>query len=78
MNTGRYLRIGYLGVFRRCEMRAGFILISLPYCFLEQTNGIIIIIIIIIIILLDLLAKFRPRTINKLSEGNSDARGSGG
>ena len=36
---------------------------------------IIIIIIIIIIILLDLLAKFRPRTINKLSEGDSDAKG---
>ena len=31
------------------------------------------IIIIIIIILLDLLARFRPRTINKLSEGDSDA-----
>ena len=29
--------------------------------------------IIIIIILLDLLARFRPRTINKLSEGDSDA-----
>ena len=25
--------------------------------------------------LLDLLAKFRPRTMNKLSEGDSDARG---
>ena len=34
-----------------------------------------IIIIIIIIILLDLLASFRPRTINNLSEGDSDARG---
>ena len=33
--------------------------------------------VIIIIILLDLLASFRPRTINKLSEGDSDARGSG-
>ena len=36
------------------------------------------IIIIIIIILLDLLAKFRPRTINKLSEGDSDAKGEWG
>ena len=31
--------------------------------------------IIIIIMLLDLLASFRPRTINKLSEGDSDAGG---
>ena len=29
--------------------------------------------VIIIIMLLDLLARFRPRTINKLSEGDSDA-----
>ena len=36
-------------------------------------NLLIIIIIIIIIILLDLLARFHPRTINKLSEGDSDA-----
>ena len=34
--------------------------------------------IISIIILLDLLARFRSRTINKLSEGDSDARGSVG
>ena len=38
---------------------------------------IIIIIIIIIMMLLDLLARFRPRTMNKFSEGDSDARGSG-
>ena len=47
---------------------------SFPFDF---SDVIIIIIIIIIIILLDLLARFRPRTINKLSEGDSDARGSG-
>ena len=40
-----------------------------------KTGCNIIIIIIIIIIMLDLLASFRPRTINKLSEGDSDARG---
>ena len=32
----------------------------------------LLIISIIIIMLLDLLARFRPRTINKLSEGDSD------
>ena len=38
-----------------------------------QCMKLYIIIIIIIIMLLDLLARFRPRTINKLSEGDSDA-----
>ena len=37
----------------------------------------IIIIMCIIIILLDLLARFCPRATNKLSKGDSDARGNG-
>ena len=41
----------------------------------ENLLGCVVIIIIIIIILLDLLASFLPKTINKLSVGDSDARG---
>ena len=52
----------------------GAILLNPPLAPDDLTNGYYFI---IIIMLLDLLARFRPRTINKLSEGDSDARGSG-